>query len=410
MRVEKNLVAGLLLAGVLLATLAPELMGAQNGWGDYKSEELVCRMQPGYAIEIVNDLFGTSVKGNLPQTNCFLLATPEGADPETLAVAIMELPEVLYCGANYYLDAAEPFQRSQPFLDQQVIGEFLLQAAADTLDLDAAQLLSDGSAVPVAVIDGGINLSHPEFSLKSGGIVSGWDYVDDDPEADDEAGGPGSGHGTFVAGVVRLTAPGAPIYAYRVLDTLGRGDGYTIAAALLRAVDDGCRVINLSLGMVGKNDALDDAMKYAEHLQVMVVAAAGNDSTESNYVFPFPAARNNCYAVAALDSTNRKADFSNFGLKVDGCAPGTEIYSPYLDTSYAWWSGTSFAAPFVSGLAALLLASDPALTPEQIKSIIAMTAVSIDADNPGLEGRRGCGLIDPVAALQYLQNYLCGDA
>lgn len=74
---------------------------------------------------------------------------------------------------------------------------------------------------------------------------------------------------------------------------------------------------------------------------------ASNDSTEADLVFPFPAHKVSCIAVAALDSLNIKADFSNYGDKVDICAPGTRIYSTFLDTSYAWWDGTSFAAPFV---------------------------------------------------------------
>lgn len=393
-----------------LLMLLTAVGSAQNGQGEFTSDELVCKMQPGYSIQIVNDLFETQVKGNQAQTGCYLLQTPDGASPESLAVAIGALPEVLYCGPNYYLDAPEPFQRSQPFLDQQAIGEYQTQAAATALDLAAVHLINDGESVKVAVIDGGVNFNHPEFLSKSGGVVSGWDYVDNDSIANDEPGGSGSGHGTFVAGIVKLTAPGAEIHAYRVLDTTGRGDGYTVSDAMLRAVDDGCKVINLSLGMVGRTDVLDDAMRYAEKINVIVVAACGNDSTDTNYLFPFPASRSNCIAVAALDSFNILADFSNYGEKVNVCAPGTQIYSTYLDSLFAWWDGTSFAAPFVAGTAALLISADSAITAEQIDSIVARTSTNVDSLNPGLEGELGAGLINPLAALSYLTGFNCGDA
>jgi subtilisin family serine protease len=377
----------------------------------YRPGEVVCEMEPGYSIDIILNDYNTTVNGFQHQTNCYLLGIPAGQDAESLAAVIAAREEVRFCGANYYLDAPEPYQRSQPFLDYNFMGDFLLQPAALLLDLSSVYTSATGDDVKIAVIDGGINLTHPEFTTKSGGgVYSGWDYVDDDSIANDEPGGAGSGHGTFVAGVIKLMAPSSQIYAYRALDTLGRGDGYAIANAVLRAIDDSCKVINLSLGMVGRHEALDDALKYAERNEVIVVAAAGNDSSNADNIFPFPAIKASCLAVAALDSNNIKADFSNYGLKVDLCAPGTRIYSPYLDTLYAWWDGTSFAAPFVSGLAALMKSIDPQITWEDLDTILAQTSINIDSLNPGMEGMLGAGLIDPAAALNAVKLKVCGDA
>jgi subtilisin family serine protease len=169
-------------------------------------------------------------------------------------------------------------------------------------------------------------------------------------------------------------------------------------------------VINLSLGMIGVDDALDEALKYAKMNNVLVVASAGNDSTAENTIFPFPASHAYCLAVGALDSLNVKAVFSNYGPKVDYCAPGTWIYAPYIDSFYAWWDGTSFATPFVSGLAALLISRDPTLNWEQVDTLIAESAVNIDSLNPGFEGLLGHGLIDMVAALEALEPLVIGDA
>lgn len=377
----------------------------------YRPGEVVCEMESGYSIDIIINDYNTTINGFQHPINCYLLGIPPGQDAESLAAVIQAREEVLFCGANYYLDAPEPYQRSQPFLDLNFMGDFLSQYAAALLDLNSVFAITTGDNVKVAVIDGGINLTHPEFTTKTGGgVYSGWDYVDNDSIANDEPGGAGSGHGTFVAGVIKLMAPSAEIYAYRTLDTLGRGDGFAIADAVLQAVNDSCKVINLSLGMLGRHDGLDNALKYAERNGVIVVAAAGNDSTGAANLFPFPAARANCIAVAALDSNNIKADFSNYGSKINLCAPGTQIYSTYLDSLYAWWDGTSFAAPFVSGLAALMKSIDPAITGEDLDSILEETSINIDSLNPGLEGLLGSGLINPKGALKAVRMKICGDA
>ncbi|MEW5925551.1 MAG: S8 family serine peptidase [Candidatus Zixiibacteriota bacterium] len=393
-----------------LCLLLPQSFGSsvQNG---SSPEELVCRMEPGYDIEIINITFGTTVRSYQPQIKCYLLIPPEDQDPESLAAVIDARLDVQYCGVNYYLVAPEPFQRSQPFLDNQGIGDLETQLAATTLDLVVAQEISIGLDVSVAILDGGIDFDHPEFVAKSGGVYSGWDFIDNDSIAFDEPGGSCSGHGTFVAGIVKLVAPAANIYAYRVLDTTGEGDGYNIAAAVLKAIDDGCKAINISFGMIGENVALDDALKYARDNDVLVIAAAGNDSTDSNLIFPFPASRYYCIAVAALDSLNYRADFSNFGVKVNVCAPGTWIYAPYIDTLYGWWNGTSFATPFVTGLAALIYSINQDIEWDDIYNIINQTATSVDSLNPGIEGLLGNGLINPVDALEMAgSQHIPGDA
>jgi len=394
------------LAFFVAAAIVWQLASLQAGIasGEFKAEELVCRMEPGFDIESVNSAFGTTIKGFVQQTGCYLLGTQAGQDAESLAVIIDQVEGVQYCGANYYLDAPEPLQRSQGFLDVDGIGDFATQVAATALSLPTVHLLAEGVDVKVAVIDCGINLTHPEFAAGPGGVYSGWDYVDDDAVANDEPGGSGSGHGTFVAGVIRLVAPACDIYAYRVLDTLGRGDGYSVTTALLQAIDDGCRVINLSLGMMGRHDALDDALNYAESQHITVITSAGNDNTEIDLLFPFPGKRASCLTVAAVDSQNIKADFSNYGPKVNLCAPGTQIYSPHLDSYYAWWDGTSFAAPFVTGLATLLYSVDPLATSEEVECVIHETANNIDALNPGLEGKLGSGVVDLVAAIEMISG------
>ncbi|SYZ72547.1 putative Thermitase [Candidatus Zixiibacteriota bacterium] len=393
----------------MLSLLSPPSFGQKRPAG-FKPDELVCKMQPGYSIDIINSEYGTQTKSHQLQTNCYLLLIMQGHDAESLATIIDARPEVVYCCPNYILSAPEPYQRSEPFLDVQYIGSVELQTAAVSLDLNTAHAISEGSNVRVAVIDCGVNYLHPQFLTMPGSVVSRWDYIDNDSVAMDEPGGSASGHGTFVAGIIELVAPQSDIFVYRVLDTAGMGDGYSIAEAILKAVDDSCRVINLSLGMIGVHDDLDDAIRYARDNEVLVVAAAGNDSTDSNLIFPFPASREYCLAVAAVDSINLKADFSNYGDKVDVCAPGTRIYAPFLDTSYAWWDGTSFSTAFVSGAAGLIRSIRPDLTLGGLDSLILDNADNIDTLNPDYAGLLGVGTINIVRALTAAtQSLIRGD-
>ncbi len=394
---------------LIMIVALPTVIAAGEKGGDYKPDEIVCRMSPGISIDIINQEYGTTVKSHQSQTDCYLLTTSPDQDAEVLAGIISNREDVVYCGANYYLYVPESFQRSQAFLDELSVGDVETQAAAVLFDFSNVRELATGAGIKVAVIDCGINFFHPEFT-KTGEVSSGWDYIDGDDDAFDEPGGWGSGHGTFIAGIIRLVAHDSPIFSYRVLDTLGRGNGYDIASAILMAIEDSCRVINLSLGMQGRHDAIDDALRYAEQNEVIVTAAAGNDSTNQCLLFPYPAEKAYCIAVAALDSLNVKADFSNYGQKVSVCAPGTNIYAPYHGDTYAWWSGTSFSTPFVTGLAALLLSVNPQLKWIEVANIMAATAINVDSLNPELSGLLGAGLIDMEAAIIVASDFVNGDA
>jgi thermitase len=389
-----------------VASLFLILVGVVAGQGGqeldkpkYKPSVIVCKIDSTTTIEAINQTFGTTVRGHQTQTDCYLLFVSGDRDVDSLSLVISQTPGVIYCTPNFYLSTPEGLQRSDPFADLQFTGDMDTQEAVSTVGLPLAQTVSVGDDVLVAVIDGGVNFAHPYFAGKPGSLISVWDYVDNDSLANDEPGGSSSGHGTFVAGVIRLVAPAADIRVYRVLDTAGQGDGFSIAGAVLRAMDDGCRVINLSMGMLGTHDGLDDALALARQNNIVVIAAAGNDSTDITSLIPFPASRDYCFAVAALDSFDRKADFSNYGIKIDLCAPGTRVYAPYLDTLYAWWDGTSFSTPFVSGLAALVLSIRPTATWEDLQASMCSTAINIDPLNPGLEGLLGSGLIDMPSAL-----------
>jgi thermitase len=190
----------------------------------------------------------------------------------------------------------------------------------------------------------------------SGKVVRGYDYVDNDWDPYD-----GNGHGTHAAGIAAAItnntrgiagmAPDAKIYAVRVLDDSGSGTLQNVANGIIHAADNGADVISLSLGSPNDSITLKEAVDYAWNKGVVVVAAAGNDGSSQP---AYPAYYSNAIAVAATDSDESKASFSNYGSWVDVAAPGVNIYSTYTDSSYASLSGTSMATPHVAGLAGLL--------------------------------------------------------
>lgn len=212
-----------------------------------------------------------------------------------------------------------------------------------------------GNGIRVAVLDTGVQYDHPDLSGK---VVKGYNYVERNWDPYDY-----NGHGTHCAGVVAAAtnngmgiagmAPGAHIYAVKVLDNRGSGSLANIANGIIHAADNGSKVISLSLGGTSGSTTLENAVNYAWNKGAVVVAAAGN---AGNTVRNYPAAYSNAIAVAATDQNDRKASFSTYGSWVDVAAPGVDILSTYPNNRLVYLNGTSMATPHVAGQAALLAA------------------------------------------------------
>lgn len=272
--------------------------------------------------------------------------------------------------------------------------------AAAAIRLAPAQALSDGRGIRVAVLDTGIDGSHPALA---GRLLPGVDLVagDADPAEEGTAADPAYGHGTHVAALVARVAPQAAILPLRVLDAAGNGNAWVLAEALLHAVDpdrnpltdDGAQVINFSLGSLDRTRLLgsvarlascappdatepvadfsdpgyaDDHARCAVRRGAVVVAAAGNDASMRTRQYPAAEGVYGLLAVAASNAQSRLADFSNGGGWIDLAAPGERITSALPGGGWGSWSGTSMAAPLVAGGAALLMAAAPALTPVEV--------------------------------------------
>jgi subtilisin family serine protease len=266
------------------------------------------------------------------------------------------------------------------------------------MDAQSAWDVTTGSSnVIVAVVDTGVYYNHADLigniavnpgEVPSNGIDDdangyiddyfGYDFYDQDGDPVDQ-----NGHGTHCAGIVGATGDDGSgivginwevgILPVRALGANGGGSDADVAAGIQFAVHRGASVISLSLGGPSSSAVLDNAIQYARDAGVLVVAAAGNDA-DNNDIFPsYPAnsPSENIVAVAATDSSDRLASFSNYGASsVHVAAPGSRILSTYLANQFVTMSGTSMATPYVAGLAALMKSVNPSLSYAELKYVL----------------------------------------
>jgi subtilisin family serine protease len=277
--------------------------------------------------------------------------------------------------------------------------QYLNQPAA--AQLPAAHAVSRGAGIRVAVLDTGVDANVPALKGKVG---VGYDYIGDDNDPSEQRQGvdtngdgrvDGSyGHGTFVAGLVALVAPDATIIPMRVLDSDGVGNEVVIAQAIRDAVVDyHANIINLSFGTDGNvaSALIDSALYFAENSGVLVVVSAGNTGQSTPL---YPGDSGDALAATAVGvGTDQIASYASHGPWVELAAPATGVIGPIPDGGYAQWSGTSMAAPMVSGQAALVESAAPQLTLNQTIKALTSSATKIGSANVRY------GVVNVVASL-----------
>ena len=260
-----------------------------------------------------------------------------------------------------------------------------------------------GAGVKVAIIDSGIDYTHPDLSDN---YIGGHDFVNDDDDPMDD-----NGHGTHVAGIVAAldngdgvvgVAPAASLYALKVLDSGGRGDFSDVIAAIEWCEAEGIQVTNNSYGSSGDpgvsfKEAFDSASGI---LHVAAAGNSGNPPARGDNV-GYPAAYESVIAVAATDLNDERARWSSTGPAVELAAPGVGIYSTYIGGGYATYSGTSMASPHVAGTVALMIAAG--ITTD-IRNELQSTAD--DLGDSGLDWLYGYGLVDAEEAAGVIGGIL----
>jgi subtilisin family serine protease len=309
----------------------------------------------------------------LPSTE---LVTPQAGTSVSDAVADLERSrDVAYAEPDHVRRAFDlyPDEASGPRFNNlwalhntgQFIGSQAGAAGADIGAPAAWGVTTGSSSVKVAVVDSGVDTTHPDLFAN---LSPGYDFAYDDSDATDY-----NGHGTHVAGIIAArgnngigvtgVAWQTSLIPVQALDATGEGTTSDIVAAYGYAVSQGARIVNASFGGDAFSQSEYNAIKAAPN--VLFIAAAGNEGANDDSKPSYPCAYNlpNILCVAATDNTDHLASFSNYGrTSVDIAAPGVNIYSTYRCDGYAWMSGTSMATPEVSGAAALVLAKFPTLS------------------------------------------------
>lgn len=415
------LVAGMILPGGAVTRAQKSEPPLPPGFtGDYVPGQLLVKFKEGVMTRAAADVlaeYGTTTLTNLYASSVQLVQVPEGKEL-ALVDQLSDDPRVEYAEPDYIYWALgapnDPDYSSKQW------------AHTERMNSAAAWDLSTGSnTVTIAVIDTGIDETHPDLAAK---IVAGYDFVDDDSNPHDL-----NGHGTHVAGIAAAITNngvgvagmswGARIMPVRVLGADGSGSSSDITSAINWASTHGAKVLNLSLGGTSYSTSMQNAVTSATNAGALVIAAMGNCRTAGGgcpYANPtaYPAAYSNVMAVAATNRSDTYAYYSQYGSHCDIAAPGgamTYLHDPGgiystlptytvdmtgdgFSKNYDYLQGTSMATPYVSGMAALIWSVSPSLTPAQVQQVMQDTAV--DLGPTGWDANYGYGRIDALAALQ----------
>lgn len=275
---------------------------------------------------------------------------------------------------------------------------------------DSAIRTTGGKDVRVAILDTGIDREHPDLQSR---ITACRDYADPIKSVNDDSCADQNGHGTHVAGVIAADggvsgegmwgiAPESELLVYRVCGKSGICLADDIAAALVRAVDDGAQIALLGMGSESSSSLVGDAIAYAVEHNVMVIAPAGNSGPDNEFL-DWPASDARVVSVGALSQEGEATEFSSRGINAKTkpfmanngdltlVAPGSNVESTFRDQGYAILSGTSMAAPHVAGAAALMWQSH-VKNPLQATMTI-LRASTEDVDLPGDDNATGLGAL-----------------
>ncbi|RPJ26220.1 MAG: hypothetical protein EHM33_12370 [Chloroflexi bacterium] len=383
-----RILLGLLIALGLCFAFIGSAQAERHNLSDPPPDQVVVKLKPGVSINVILARYNASLLGTLTETNLYFLQLPPGQTADQILPVLISDPDLYYAEPNYYSDGLPGGGHIMFGGHMAPLAEHIMfgghgditptppagstQWAWSKINLTDAQKISRGQGVIVAVLDTGLAPDHP---LLNSSITAGYDFVrmstdiyDRGNGIDDTGNGQVDefvGHGTHVSGIVVTEAPGVQIMPIRVLNSDGVGTYWEVAAGIRYAVDHGARIINMSLSAPRLTPSLADALDYAASHGVIVVAAAGTGPGPN-----YPAGYSNPLAVVGVGASDLNDSIPWFSgglvLDTDVYAPGQDIYSAYPYNGYGLGSGTSMAAPIVSGEAALLISRYPAWTSTQV--------------------------------------------
>lgn len=409
----------------------------------HRDKEIIVRMKSAdrnQDMESWATAANLTLEGGWPEKNLTYWSWTEDMDVNEVSQLMAEQDfagEILYAEPNYILNTP-PLDQEILSINSSAITSSSTQHGQTSAAIGAVEVRSILTAgkdkVVVAVIDSGVQLSHSVFVNSSGlwvnadeiagndidddsnGFVddiNGWNFVNRTNNPDDD-----NGHGTHCAGIVLGTGQDifknpldqakVQIMALKFLAADGSGATSNAIEAIRYAVRNGAKVLSNSWGGSTYSRALEDAIAFAYTNEVAFVAAAGNaaNNNDLNPTFPATYFVPQVVSVAATDSSDLLASFSNFGPKtvVIG-APGVSILSTYLDGKFARLSGTSMATPFIAGTAALMIYERPEITSFEVKDILLQRATEVNLNDKVFQNKR----LDVLQAVSAIKSAPAGN-
>lgn len=390
--VPKLLIAALALAGIsaypalsFAETLAPAVSAA-NATPVFIKGRILVQPRAGLSSAQFNRILqaqgGRSVSA-IRELNVHIIELPDTASEIAVANILKNNPHIQFAEPDMLLPPS--LTSNDPY--------FPYQWHLTKMQAPGAWDVSLGAGVTVAILDTGVDATHPDLA---GQLVAGWNMYDNNADTSDV-----HGHGTKVAGVVGAASNnGAGVsslawYAKLMPVRISQPDGWasfsTIASGLTRAADYGARVANISYGVSGSS-TVQSAAQYMKNKGGVTVVSAGNTG-----VLVSTAASDTMISVSATDTNDALTSWSSFGPYVDVSAPGSGIWTTVRGGGYGSVSGTSFSSPATAGTVALMLAANSLLSPANIDSLLKSSAVDLGA--AGWDQYYGAGRVNTTAAV-----------
>lgn len=345
-------------------------------------------------FDIFSTKYQTKIKKVIPKINVMVVEIPETKTSQNFLQTLKNDKDVLFAEADTKVDLDD-------FNDPMINDQYSLKK----VDAFSAWNINQGNSdTVIAIIDTGVDLDHPDLKEK---MLEGYNVIaPGTPPKDDVR------HGTHVAGIaaaignnaigVSGLAPKCKILPVKVLGN-GTGSMETVSEGLIWAADHGADVVNMSLGTYTENKTLGESVKYALGKNVVCVATMGNDNVERRR---YPAGFAGMIAIGSTDENDKKSSFSNYGNWITVSAPGTNILSTlptYMSPNgYGKMSGTSMAAPLVTGLVGLMRSQRKGLSPAEASKILKETAD--DLGDTGFDNYFGSGRVNAGKALSLLKK------
>lgn len=412
LRLLRFVVAALVvLTGLVTATSTPAVADDPT-WGQVVPGEYIIELKPdGSAAAVAVAVGALQPPQLLSAGSAFVrLVLDPTLDPNATVNALLNTTGVELAQPNLVSESSDYLGLRRKFFTDLDVAQVTTSATDYRIGQPGLRNAglpagTNAAGVRVAVLDTGVATSHPKLLNRI--APGGYDFVDLDASPvevangiDDNANGAvdeAFGHGTFVAGLVALVAPGARVLPVRVLDSDGVGSTWTIMRGIAWSAAKGAQVINLSLGGSAAGPVADRQLLNVEAAGIVVVASAGNGASTSEVA---PAASDGVVGVSAINGrTATAATFSNRGSWIDVAAPGVSVVSLYPGGRFATWGGTSASAPIVAGALAIITRIAPGAADDRVDHLTST------ARPDGLGDLSAHGRVDIAAAVRSAQGF-----